>query len=72
MHILQIYKPKTIKNRQAKYLAGDLEVPDGKTDVKVLTCQGTASWSDVTTGKLYYYVSMDLNDDAYVGYKALS
>lgn len=64
--ILQVYKPRTVKDRQAKYEAGDLKVPKGKTKVTALLCNGTAAWSSGDDSKLQYSLQYDLNDDAYV------
>lgn len=69
--VLQVYRPKTKKDRHDAYSAGKLKVPDGKTQVTVLSCSGTAALSDNTTVKLDFSMAYDLNDDAYVAFRPI-
>jgi len=41
----------------------------GVEGIKILTCKGTASWSDGTTGKVNYYLSADRDYDEFIGYR---
>jgi len=69
--VLQVYRPKTIKDRQDSYAAGKLKVPKNKTQVTVLSCSGLAALSDDTTAKLGFSMAYDLNGDAYVAFKQI-
>ena len=69
--VLQVYRPKTTKDRQDAYATGKLKVPDGKTQVTVLSCSGTAALSDNTTVKLEFSMAYDLNGDAYVAFQPI-